>query len=89
MGTTIKPVVYKTQEVSGYLNHLAEDIKSSVGVDADLLLNYPAIYIHIWRNKDDVLNGTWSIYIGETNDIIERTKEHWAAARVPREKKNR
>lgn len=87
MGTTIKPVMYKTQEVAGYLDHLADDIKASVGVDADLLLNHPAIYIHVWRNRYDILNGTWSIYIGETNDILERTKEHWATARIPEEKR--
>lgn len=33
------------------------------------------------------MNGTWSIYIGETNDILERTKEHWATARIPEEKR--
>ena len=85
MGTTIKPVMYKTEEIPGYLNHLIDDIESSVGADADLLLSHPAIYIHVWRNKSDILNGTWSIYIGETNDIIERTKEHWATARIPKE----
>lgn len=83
MPTTIKPIVYKTQEVSGYLDTLADDIKAAVGTDADLLLNHPAIYVHVWRNKYDIMNGTWSIYVGETNDIVARTKEHWAAARVP------
>lgn len=87
MATTIKPVVFKTQEIAGYLDNLADDIKTSIGTDADLLLNHPAIYVHVWRNKDDIMNGTWSIYIGETNDIIERTKGHWAAARIPVEKR--
>jgi hypothetical protein len=87
MATTIKPVVFKTQETDGYLDHLADDIKISVGNDADLLLNHPAIYVHVWRNKYDIMNGTWSIYIGETNDIIERTKEHWSAAKIPEEKR--
>ena len=83
MATTIKPIVYKTQEKTGYLEHLADDIKKKIGKNADLLLNHPAIYIHVWRSKDDIANGTWSIYVGETNDIIARTKEHWTAARVP------
>lgn len=87
MATTIKPVVFKTQEIAGYLDNLAVDIKTSIGTDADLLLNHPAIYVHVWRNKYDIMNGTWSIYIGETNDIIERTKGHWAAARIPVEKR--
>lgn len=83
MATIIKPVVYKTQELAGYLDNLADDIKTTIGTDADLLLNHPALYIHVWRNKYNIMNGTWSIYIGETNDIIERTKGHWAAARIP------
>lgn len=79
--------MYKVQEKPGYLNKLAENIKKYKGKNADLLLDYPAIYIHVWRNKYDIDNGTWSIYIGETNNIIERTKEHWAEARVPKEKR--
>ncbi len=89
MGTTIKPIIYKTQEVSGYLSTLADDIKDSAGSDADLLLNYPAVYMHVWRNKEDISNGTWSIYIGETNDILERTQEHWTAAAIPKEKREK
>lgn len=87
MATTIKPVVFKTEEIAGYLNNLADNIKTSIGADSDLLLNHPAIYVHVWRNKKDIMEGTWSIYIGETNDIIARTKEHWAAARIPVEKR--
>lgn len=82
MSTTIKPVVYKTQETEGFLSHLAGNIKAAVGRDSDLLLNHPAIYIHVWRNKDDYKNGTWSIYVGETNDIIQRTAEHWNTAKA-------
>lgn len=87
MATTIKPVFYKTPETAGYLDNLENDIKASVGKDADLLLNHPVIYVHVWRSGNDIKNGTWSIYIGETNDILERTKEHWAAARIPKEKR--
>lgn len=83
MPTTITPIMYKAQEVSGYLDSLADDIKATIGKDADLLLNHPAVYVHVWRNKEDIMNGTWSIYVGETNDIVSRTKEHWAEAKVP------
>lgn len=80
-------IVYKAKETDGYLDHLSEDIKRVKGNDADLLLDYPVIYMHIWRSKADILNDKWSIYIGETNDIISRTKEHWAAARIPEDKR--
>ena len=87
MSTKIKPVFYTTEEVKDYTNHLANDIKKELRSNADLLLEHPAIYIHVWRNKDDIMNGTWSIYVGETNDIIERTKEHWSAAKIPASKR--
>ena len=51
MATSIKPIVYKTQEVAGYISHLSDDIKNVIGADADLLLNHPAIYVHVWQNK--------------------------------------
>lgn len=87
MGALNNLIVYKTQEVQGYLDHLAEDIKREKGRNADLLLDYPVIYIHVWRSKADISNNQWSIYVGETNDIISRTKEHWAAARIPKNKR--
>ncbi len=87
MGTTVAPIFYTELEKKDYLDSLASNIKSKIGKDADLLLNHPAIYIHVWRNKYDVISGTFSIYIGETNNIIERTKEHWNAARIPKTKR--
>ena len=87
MGTTIAPVFYTDIEKENYLESLSTRIKSKVGKDADLLLDHPAIYVHVWRSKYDVLNGTYSIYIGETNNIVERSKEHWNVARIPKNKR--
>lgn len=87
MATSIAPVFYKTQEINGYTAKLPAEIKMDVGKDADLLLNHPAIYVHVWRSKYDIMNGTYSIYVGETNDIVERTNEHWYAAKNPKEKR--
>ena len=87
MSTSIVPVIYSEDEVEGYLDDLSGKIKASVGTDSDLLLDHPAIYIHVWRSNNDVLNGKFSVYIGETNNIVERTKEHWNAAKIPRSKR--
>ncbi len=87
MSTSISPVFYSDFEYDGYLDTLSSNVKVAIGEDSDLLLNHPAIYVHVWRSKYDVLNGTYSIYIGETNNIIERTKEHWNAARIPKVKR--
>lgn len=89
MATQIQPIVFKTSVIDGFLENLENDIKSSIGNDADLLLNHPTIYVQVWRNNQDIMNGTWSIYIGETNNIIARTKEHWTAARIPAEKRKK
>lgn len=83
------PVVYITEENEGFLFSLSESIEKNLSSYAsDLLLNHPAIYIHVWRTKKDDNDGKWSIYVGETNDIISRTKEHWSAARLPKERRN-
>ena len=80
--TTISPIFYKTMETQGYIDVLANNIKKTVGKDADLLLDHPAIYVHVWQSKNDTLNSQFSIYIGETNDIVQRTTEHWSNALV-------
>ena len=80
MATGIKPIFYKAHEIKGYLDNLSNDVKKSIGRDADLLLEHPGIYVHVWQSKYDTLNGQYSIYIGETNDIVARTKEHWGEA---------
>ena len=82
-----EPIFYSCEETGEFLDHLAENIKKKVGKDADLLLDHPSIYIHVWRSNYDVMNATYSIYIGETNDIVQRTKEHWNAARIPKSKR--
>lgn len=87
--TSIKPIMYSAKEQEGYIDNLGNNIKDAIGKDADLLLGHPAIYIHVWRSEKDILNGTYSIYIGETNDIIQRTKEHWNAAKIPKDKRKK
>lgn len=89
MATTIKPVFYTCKETTDYLDHLEDDIRRDLGKDADLLLDYPGVYVHVWRSDTDVLTGRYSIYIGESNDIVGRTREHWYAARLPKAKRSK
>lgn len=55
MATTIKPVIYKTSETPGYLMGLRDNIKKQMGKDADLLLEYPVVYLHVWQSANDKL----------------------------------
>lgn len=73
-------VFYSAEEKKNFLKELKTNIGEKLGDKAEILLNYPAIYIHVWRDKEDIKDDTWSVYVGETNDIIERTKQHWDLA---------
>ena len=84
MSTTIKPIIFKCQETPGYLSSLESKIKSFAGKDADLLLEYPVVYLHVWKNKTDSYNGTYHVYVGEADNVVRRQGEHWAAAVDPK-----
>lgn len=58
MSTSKQPIYYKTKETKDYIDCLLSDVRSAVGKDSDILLNYPAIYVHVWRSKYDEMNGT-------------------------------
>ena len=36
------------------------------------MLNFPTVYIHNWKETND-----YEVYIGESNNIIQRTKQHY------------
>lgn len=44
----------------------------------NVFLYSPTVYIHNWKSKDE-----YEIYVGETNDIIKRTKQHFDRALYP------
>lgn len=77
MSTTIKPIFYRIKETHDFLEHLEGDVKEKLGDNAEYLLDYPTVYIHTWQSKEDKKNGKFSIYIGESTDVIKRTKEHY------------
>ena len=81
-------VIFKCQEVENYLDTLTEQIKKEKGKQAYLLLDYPVVYLHVWRDKNDIFNGTYHIYVGEADNAVRRQGEHWAAAKDPKHKKN-
>lgn len=82
MSTSIEPVFVKIEEKKGFLESMKKKIQEEAGGDADLLLKYPVLYMHVWQNKTDKLNDRFSVYVGEANDLLRRTKEHWAMAKI-------
>lgn len=53
---------------NSFVDFLSEEIKNK-----DLLKNYPVVYIHSYKQSD----GKNVVYIGESNDIISRTRNHY------------
>ena len=68
-----KPIIRKIKDNETALAEFEKDIKSSEAEDTkDIIMNFPTVYIHNWpeTNKYDV-------YVGESNNIFARTRQHY------------
>lgn len=75
MGTDIKPIVKKINDNAQGLKIFQESLmRDASEKEQDILLQFPTVYIHNWKNTDD-----YEVYIGESNNIIQRTKQHYDA----------
>lgn len=41
----------------------------------DIIMNFPTVYIHNWQESGD-----FEVYVGDSNDIFKRTRQHYDAA---------
>ena len=48
----------------------AEDEKTQ-----EIIRSFPTVYIHNWQESGD-----FEVYVGESNDIFKRTRQHYDAA---------
>ncbi|MCR5785502.1 MAG: DUF2075 domain-containing protein [Eubacterium sp.] len=71
-----KPIIRKIEDTQDALDFFEsvtlpkEDEKTQ-----DIIMNFPTVYIHNWKESGD-----FEVYVGETNDIFRRTREHYGAA---------
>lgn len=86
------PVFFTTAEDTQFLQEFQERIKNDPRVkDPQTFLNYPIVYIHYWPSqtisyteKKTGLEKSYTkydVYVGESNDLIERTNQHYDAGR--------
>jgi len=85
----MKPIVYSIKEEASLINGLSSHIREETDIEsAKVLLSYPVVYIHYWpgqsleyidRNGNTVSKKRYNVYVGESNDIVARTKEHYLA----------
>ena len=81
------PIIYTTTEDRSFLKDMAAKIKEGVSSDeASFLLDYPVVYIHFWPGKaieytdkrgQIVVKPSFNVYIGESNDVVHRTRQHY------------
>lgn len=73
MGTDIKPIVKRINDNAQGLKDFHDSLlQDSSSKERDILLQFPTVYIHNWKDTND-----YEVYIGESNNIIQRTKQHY------------
>ena len=69
-----EPIVEKLQDNIGSLKEFEKEILNLNDEKVkDIILNFPIVYIHNWKNKDD-----YEVYVGESNNTFQRTKQHYS-----------
>lgn len=70
----IKEIPDNKRSLQMFYNSL-DDLKIS---EVKLIKNYPTVYIHFWKKGEK-----YEAYVGETNDIFKRTKQHYNMMEKP------
>lgn len=69
-----EPIVEKLQDNISSLKEFEKEISNLNDEKLkDIILNFPIVYIHNWKNKDN-----YEVYVGESNNIFQRTKQHYS-----------
>ena len=66
-------VIYSAEETDSFRKNIKANIMAFHNEKPNLLLDYPVVYIHAWKTTNDL----YDVYIGESNDIVDRTISHW------------
>ena len=76
MCSVAKPIIKQIRD-----NREALDFFETVSLPAEdektqaIIMNFPTVYIHYWQDS-----GAFEVYVGETNNIFKRTRQHYDAA---------
>lgn len=76
MGSVARPIIKQIKDSRDTLYFFEkvslpeEDEKTQ-----DIIMNFPTVYIHNWQESGD-----FEVYVGESNDIFKRTRQHYDAA---------
>ena len=71
-----KPIIKKIKDTQEALDLFESDtLPLEDEKTRNIIMNFPTVYIHNWQESGD-----FEVYVGETNDIFRRTREHYGAA---------
>ena len=69
-----EPIIEIVQDNINDLKEFERKIsKSKNEKKKDIIMNFPVVYIHSWKNKRK-----YEAYVGESNNIFQRTKQHYS-----------
>ena len=71
-----KPQVVKIKDNITALKKFENDKSISIELNG-----YPVVYIHAWKD-----NGLNKVYVGESNDIFQRTRQHYETGRLDKKR---
>ncbi|MBR2524696.1 MAG: GIY-YIG nuclease family protein, partial [Clostridiales bacterium] len=73
MNDVIDPIVEKIVDDNASLKSFQNLLNDQSNSEkSKVLLQYPTVYIHNWENTEK-----YEVYIGESNDVIKRTRQHY------------
>lgn len=73
MGTVANPVIRKIKDDEENLEIFEKErLAEETDKVKDIITNFPTVYIHSWSE-----NGKYEVYVGESNNIFNRTREHY------------
>ncbi len=64
-----EPMVRKIEDTPKALGQFEKEIS---GESKEILAEFPTVYIHSWEDTDE-----YEVYIGESNDVFRRSREHF------------
>lgn len=75
-----KPIIFSAKETEKFRSDIKASILEFHNKVPNILLDYPVVYVHAWKTA----NGMYDVYVGESNDIVSRTKAHWDDHKDPK-----
>lgn len=73
MNTKIEPIIRRiSDDIEGLTSFQNELLTNAASKEQEIMLQFPTVYIHNWKDTED-----YEVYIGESNNIIQRTKQHY------------